>query len=112
MVQRSTTANAQLKLRLRETLRRVLAKEAKKVGRSLNQEMVLRLEKSFTLEEELAEAKTKLAEQEAFATLLEQAKDTLSQTQKANVEAAALREEARGMLEAAKFAKDSKEASK
>lgn len=44
---RSKTATVQLKLRLREDLRRRIEQEAKKVGHSLNQEMVNRLTQSF-----------------------------------------------------------------
>jgi hypothetical protein len=78
MVQRPKTAIVALKLRLRESLRRALAAEAKKAGHSLNQEMVRRLERSFTLEEELAEAKARLSERESAATLLKQAQSVLS----------------------------------
>ena len=44
---RTKTATVQLKLRLREDLRRRIEQEAKKAGHSLNQEMVQRLKQSF-----------------------------------------------------------------
>jgi Arc-like DNA binding domain len=47
---RTPTAIVALKLRLREDLRRPLAAEAKKAGRSLNREIVHRLEQSFSQE--------------------------------------------------------------
>jgi hypothetical protein len=47
MVKREKTAVVGLTLRLREDLRRRLAKEAEKADRSLNQEVIDRLEESF-----------------------------------------------------------------
>lgn len=44
---RKPTEIAAVKIRVRESLRRNLAAEGKKAGRSLNQEMVRRLEQSF-----------------------------------------------------------------
>jgi hypothetical protein len=49
---RKPTDIVQYKLRIRETLRRRIAQEAKKRGISANQEMVRRLELSFHREQE------------------------------------------------------------
>ena len=66
-----------LMLRLPKDLHRLLVQAKKQGDRpSLNAEIVWRLRLSFDLEGELAEAKARLAEQEAAAALLEQAKDT------------------------------------
>jgi hypothetical protein len=80
MPKRPLHATVQVGLRLKENLRRLIEIEAKKAGRSLNQELVWRLERSFELGAELEEAKLRIAEQELAATLLEQARATLQQT--------------------------------
>jgi uncharacterized protein (DUF1778 family) len=77
MARKSKTAVVQLKLRIREGLRELLAREAEKAGRSLNQEMASRLERSFALEAELEEAKLRIAEQDLAKTLLKLAQETL-----------------------------------
>jgi predicted HicB family RNase H-like nuclease len=51
MSQRRKTEIVQVNLRLREELRQRLAKEAEKSGYSFNQELVRRLEQSFSQEE-------------------------------------------------------------
>ena len=51
MVHRRKTEIVQVNLRLREELRQRLAKEAEKSGHSFNQELVRRLEQSFSQEE-------------------------------------------------------------
>ena len=48
MLHRRKTEIVQVNLRLREDLRRRLAKEAEKSGYSFNQELVRRLEQSFS----------------------------------------------------------------
>ena len=53
MVKRKATAVAQIKLRLRETLRADLEASAKKNDVSLNQEIVNRLIRSFTSQRDL-----------------------------------------------------------
>jgi hypothetical protein len=52
---RSGTTIVQVKLRIREGLRKKLLKEAEKAGRSVNQELERRLERSFELEQRLKE---------------------------------------------------------
>jgi hypothetical protein len=52
---RSDTTIVQVKLRIREGLRKKLLKEAEKAGRSVNQELERRLERSFELEQRLKE---------------------------------------------------------
>jgi hypothetical protein len=56
MVDRDETANAQLKVRMKEPLRAALEKAAQERGVSLNAEIVHRLERSFDLEQRLKEA--------------------------------------------------------
>jgi len=51
MIARKRTDTAQLKLRLPETLRRQIEREARKNDHSLNTEMVRRLEQSFARQE-------------------------------------------------------------
>jgi hypothetical protein len=54
-MKRKPSDQVQLKLRIREELRRKLEKEAKAKGVSLNSEMALRLARSFEREESLTE---------------------------------------------------------
>jgi hypothetical protein len=56
MPRRKPTESAELKLRLRESLRSAIEKSARKRGRSLNQELIERLERSFDEEERLGGA--------------------------------------------------------
>jgi predicted HicB family RNase H-like nuclease len=53
MPRRTDTTIVAVKLRIREGLRKMLLQEAEKAGRSLNQELERRLERSFELEQRL-----------------------------------------------------------
>jgi hypothetical protein len=76
-----------LMLRLPKSLHFLLARGAKKSDRSLNAEIVWRLELSFDLEGELAQARLRLEEQELASVILGRAKQVLD-------DAKALRDEA------------------
>jgi hypothetical protein len=70
MTKRPKTAVAQLKVRLRETLRAQLEKSAKQHGLSLNAEIAKRLDQSFEWERAFAEPK-KMIEQDFLAAMLQ-----------------------------------------
>jgi hypothetical protein len=55
MPRRTDTTIVAVKLRIREGLRKMLLQEAEKAGRSLNQELERRLERSFEFEQRLKE---------------------------------------------------------
>ena len=76
MLHRRKTEIVQVNLRLREELRRELAKAAEKAGRSLNQELVLRLATSLDLETQLDEVDKRRASAEK---LLDQSLEVLRQ---------------------------------
>jgi predicted HicB family RNase H-like nuclease len=68
MVHRRKTEIVQVNLRLREELRQRLAKEAEKSGYSFNQELVRRLEQSFS-QEEITQAVRKAVREEMITPL-------------------------------------------
>ena len=76
MAHRSKTEIVQFNLRLREELRQELANAAEKAGRSLNQELVMRLATSLKLEAQLDEADKRRAE---ASKLLDQSLEVLRQ---------------------------------
>ena len=95
MLRKSKKRARQVGLRVQEDLHTALLREAKKSGRSFNQELVWRLGTSFTLLE-------KFEQQEDAAALVRLAKETLDEAVRLNRKSVKELSEAKSLIAQAK----------